>query len=396
MNCLIAYDSFKDSISSTELGNQTNTTIKQLLKNDRENMILTISDGGEGLLESLKVSLNLEFTEVTSVIGPLGNTITSKYAHTSSSNSNENERFAVIEMAMTSGIEMVPVNQRSPMNTTTYGVGQLIDHAVTVGGYKKIYIGAGGSATNDAGLGALQSVGLTFTFFNPTLTPSYIYGRDLSNISSIQVPKEIQNLYNDVEFIFLTDVQNPFIGVNGAVACFSKQKGATESDQLILEQSMTRITKTIYPRDISTVPGSGAAGGLASGFISYFNAKVEKGIDFVLSHYHLSEKLEKKQIDMIITGEGCFDSTTLNGKVVSKIMNISSEYNIPLMIICGKKNISTDIEKEIFDKFQGKCVIYDLVSEFGERESLNNTKHCIDSLIKKVLLKFLQSNNIPF
>eukprot|EP01132_Coremiostelium_polycephalum_P000867 gene867-1083_t len=319
MKIIIAFDSFKDCINSIQLGESTENVIKSILKDDKElsTEVIPISDGGEGFIDSLlsgPIQLNLKYCD--NITGPLGNKIRSKYAY------NKESGLAVIEMATSSGLELVPLNQRNPMNTTTYGTG------------------AGGSATNDGGLGALQAIGLNINVLDnddgtvKTLSPTssssneIFYGRDLQRIESISFPQSILDDFNSkgITFEFLTDVNNLFIGPRGAVNCFSGQKGANEQDKLILEEGMKKLSK-LFPNDISMVEGVGAAGGLPAGFVSIFNATIKKGIDFVIDCCSLERKLKNDSIDLLITGEGCFDDTTLSGKVVHKvrieIINIS-------------------------------------------------------------------------
>ncbi|KAF2075997.1 hypothetical protein CYY_002704 [Polysphondylium violaceum] len=392
MKTLISFDKFKDCMSSFELGCITLDCLKKHTKNKSDDVkILRMSDGGEGLLESLTYSLGLETKVVNDIVGPLGTLIQSKYAY------SKQHGYAVIEMALASGLEMVPVSQRNPFNTTTHGVGQLILDAVT-SGFTKIIIGAGGSATNDAGLGALSAMGAIKVTLkqedgsinnNNNNTTDIIYGKHLNHIQSI-TQTNIE-LFKNITFEFLTDVTNPMIGTNGAVYSFSGQKGASENDKIVLEKGMENVS-SLYPRDISKYEGSGAAGGLPSGFIAYFNAKITKGIEFVCESYSLEKKLESGEIDLIITGEGCFDKTTLDGKVVSKIMSLADKYNIKCLVICGKKII--DDSYQTFNK--DACKIFSLVDLFGAKESLTNTKLCIESLFESnlELKSFLNNCNI--
>ncbi|EGC30221.1 hypothetical protein DICPUDRAFT_41765 [Dictyostelium purpureum] len=389
---LISFDSFKDCIGSFQLGTIVDQCLKEFydenkIANIEGNEILRISDGGEGLLECLQYSLNLDIKQFNAddgIIGPLGTVLEScRYAY------HREENYAVIEMAEASGIQLVPVKKRTPFLTTTYGTGQLILDAIK-SGFKKIYIGAGGSATNDAGLGALQALKTINVKINHDehYYKPILFGKDITNITSIDVNQEF--VYSDIEFYFLSDVKNPMVGPNGAVYSFAGQKGASENDKIILEQGMVNVSK-LYPIDISTIEGTGAAGGLASGFMSIFNqhCKIINGMSFVCNSYHLEERLENGEFSLMITGEGCFDDTTLSGKVVSRMMSICQQHNIPLLIICGMKSISNPN----YQTFNPEtCKIFDLVSQFGSNESLNNTKHCINQLFVKNqnLINFLK------
>ncbi|KAN0004375.1 hypothetical protein ACTFIZ_010541 [Dictyostelium cf. discoideum] len=399
---LISFDSFKDCLSSFEIGKCVDKSLKEKYSSYNigghekqiETEILKISDGGEALLECLESSLGLKLVEIDtkehSIIGPLGTQIEKPFVHYAV---NEHEKYAVIEMAEVSGIQLVPTSKRNPFNTTTYGTGQLIKHAIEIGGYKTIYIGAGGSATNDAGLGALQSLDVIDIIYNDNNennnnnnnnNNNILFGKDLNKIKEIK----IKNKFKDVLFYFLTDVRNPMIGEKGAVYSFSEQKGAkTKEDKEILEKGMINVLNHL-PVDISKIEGSGAAGGLPSSFLSIFNESTQiiNGMDFVCKSYGLDEKFQSNQIKLIITGEGCFDETTLDGKVVSKMYYYSKTFNIKLLIICGKNNLlqssSSSSSSNSFPN-DSNIQIYDLVSQFGIENSLNNTKYCIETLFKQ-------------
>ncbi|KAK5578059.1 hypothetical protein RB653_003010 [Dictyostelium firmibasis] len=389
---LISFDSFKDCLSSFEIGKCVDKSLKDKYCDEKiETEILKISDGGEALLECLESSLGLKLCSVDtkeySIIGPLGSVIEKQFVHYAI---NEQERYAVIEMAEVSGIQLVPTSKRSPFNTTTYGTGQLIKHAIEVGGFSTIYIGAGGSATNDAGLGAIQALGVIDIIYNDSENENnknnnnnILFGKDLNRIKEIKIMNKLK--YKDVKFHFLTDVRNPMIGERGAVYSFSEQKGAkTKEDKEKLERGMINVLKHL-PVDISKIEGSGAAGGLPSSFLSIFNetTQIINGMDFVCRSYGLDEKFQSNRIQLIITGEGCFDQTTLDGKVVSKMYYYSKTFNVNLLIICGKNNLLQQSSNPFSNDYSPNIQIYDLVSQFGIDNSLNNTKHCIETLFKE-------------
>ncbi|KAN0035750.1 hypothetical protein ACTA71_005038 [Dictyostelium dimigraforme] len=414
---LISFDSFKDCLSSFEIGKCVDKSLNDKYGNDKiETEILKISDGGEALLECLESSLGLKLIEIDtkdhSIIGPLGTPIIEKpFVHYAI---NEQEKYAVIEMAEVSGIQLVPTSKRNPFNTTTYGTGQLIKHAIEIGGYNTIYIGAGGSATNDAGLGALQALGVIDIIYNEEKEEeeekkeeeevnnnnnNIFFGRDLNRIKEIKITNKLK--FKDIKFYFLTDVRNPMIGEKGAVYSFSEQKGAkTKEDKEILEKGMINVLNHL-PVDISKIEGSGAAGGLPSSFLSIFNQSTQiiNGMDFVCKSYGLDEKFQSNQMKLIITGEGCFDETTLDGKVVSKMYYYSKTFYVKLLIICGKNNLLQSTSSTTSNPFpnDANIQIYDLVSQFGIDNSLNNTKHCIESLFKhnENLTSFLNKIILP-
>ncbi|EFA80083.1 hypothetical protein PPL_06905 [Heterostelium album PN500] len=382
MKILIAVDKFKDCISSKDIGNAISNSIDKSLNKDLiTTSVLGISDGGEGFLESLISPLNLTVQHLN-VTGPLCNEITSKYAY------NAEKKIAVVEMALASGLELVERSLRNPLNTTTRGTGELIAHAIHVNGCKHIVIGAGGSATNDGGLGALVALGIQVTL-NDDSQPRYIVGRHLANVKSIVLPQQVREKLKDVHFEFCTDVTTPFVGERGATHTFAKQKGASVQDRETLEQGMINVANLLTV-DIRHREGTGAAGGLAGGFVSLLGATISKGMDYVCKLIQLDQHI--KDSDIIITGEGCFDSTSLAGKAVTKILDLGDQYNKSIIIICGCLGDQEEVKKEVDTKW--KCIksICDLQSRYGNEASMNKTRECIDRLIDSEILPMILLN----
>eukprot|EP01104_Vermistella_antarctica_P011111 TRINITY_DN3063_c0_g2_i1.p1 TRINITY_DN3063_c0_g2~~TRINITY_DN3063_c0_g2_i1.p1 ORF type:complete len:410 (+),score=49.63 TRINITY_DN3063_c0_g2_i1:336-1565(+) len=392
---LVAFDSFKDTLSAADAGAAVLDAL--IAERGSEGIIPTqvnLSDGGEGFLSSLAGPLELELL-TASVSGPMGSPVPATYGV------SKTRGLAVVEMAQASGLELVPPPQRNPMLTTTRGTGELIMKAYEQG-YRRIIVGLGGSATNDGGVGALQAMGLCVTC-SPISASDFIdgdgyaavvstgsdddldltcpfRGRHLATLTSVAFPSDgappTTALMSDCSIEMACDVNNPFIGDRGAVAVFSEQKGATESMKVELENGMINLAARIEDltgRDIRHVPGAGAAGGFAGGFVGLLGSRLTPGMDLIAEAHRLEERVQAA--DIVFTGEGCFDSQTSGGKVVHYLRQLCERHHKRLVVICGRtKDVDVTESEETFS-------MYDLVSQCGVDESMNNTAACIRTVV---------------
>jgi len=273
-------------------------------------------------------------------------------------------------MATTSGLELVPKEKRDPYHTTTRGLGEIILDAYQ-DGYKKILLGIGGSATVDGGLGALQALGLKITCKRDgkLYEPKIFMGEDLVYIDSIEMPKKgMKKLIPDLTIDVACDVQNPLIGELGAVNVFGKQKGATKEQQIELEKGMVKFAELMKPyKDVSNVPGAGAAGGVGGSFHAILGANMERGIQLIADYVGLEDAVKKA--DIVFTGEGSYDTQTKQGKVPSLVQELCKTYNKPSVVICGR-NASGETDQ-----------VYDLLSMFSFEESMTKTRECLKKLV---------------
>lgn len=326
MHIVIAIDSFKGSVSSMEAGNAVQAIIAQNYPHD-EISVYPVADGGEGTVDALVEGLHGEIVPVT-VMGPLGKTVRSRYGYLPKSQT------AVIEMADAAGITMVPPAELNPLNTTTFGLGELILAAANRG-CRHFILGLGGSATNDAGLGMLTALGVRFS--KKDGSPAGIYGRDLDDVAAIDI-SGLHPVLKDCKFDIACDVENPLCGLNGSSAVYGPQKGATPA-------IVKRMDKAIYHfgmlAEFATncrgidLKGAGAAGGLGFAFHTFLHGKLTPGIDLILNAIHISDAL--KDADILITGEGRMDSQTAMGKAPVGIAQLAQKMN-PLCItlaLCG-------------------------------------------------------------
>lgn len=324
MKVVIAIDSFKGSLSSLEAGN----AIKEgILRVDREANVIVcpLADGGEGTVEALALGMDGRL-EKALVKGPLSTDIEATYGIIDSS------KTAIIEMASASGITLVPNDKRNPLETTTYGVGQLIKDAISKG-CRNFIVGIGGSATNDGGVGMLQALG--FEFLDANGNQISIGAKGLKDIKQICNNNSLKEL-NECSFRVACDVTNPLCGSQGCSAVFGPQKGATPEMIAQMDKwlsSYAFLTKEIYPTSDMSYPGSGAAGGLGFAFHSYLNASLESGVKIVLDETKLENTI--KDADIIITGEGCLDEQTIYGKAPIGVAKLAKKYDKPVIAFSG-------------------------------------------------------------
>lgn len=330
MKIVIAPDSFKGSLSAKEVCREIDKAAKKVFP-DCKTIQIPIADGGEGTLESIIEVMGGKYKQVV-VKNPLGECITAKYGVL-------NHETAIIEMAEASGLPLIPEAKRNIMKGNTYGTGELILDALK-NGYKKIYIGLGGSATNDGGIGCAAALGIRFYDSNhKELEP---IPENLEKIDVIDVQNRFPAI-EDTQFVIMSDVKNPLTGELGATNVFSKQKGAKEQEQKSLEKAMchfeTKLQVTLG-KDIGKQPGAGAAGGLGAGLIAFCNARVVSGIEQILDIVQFENKIQ--QADLVITGEGKMDHQSAYGKVVSGVGKCCKENHVPCVAIVGSMGSGAD------------------------------------------------------
>lgn len=324
MKIVIAIDSFKGSLTSMEAGQAVMDSIQNLFPHCRTELI-PIADGGEGML-SVMMNTTQGRLQTLEAHNPCMEKIAANYGI------SHDGQTAFIEMANISGLPLIKKEQQNPMKTTTYGTGELIRDALDKG-YTKFIIGIGGSATNDAGTGMLQALG--FEFLDKDGKELGQGGEILSHIVHIDRQNAHPSLKN-AHFIVACDVQNPFYGPNGAAAVYARQKGADDAMIEELDRGMRSFAQVILKetgRDISNIPGSGAAGGMGGGMLAFLNAELRSGADLLLDLSQFETKIT--DADLIITGEGRIDRQSLMGKIPGKILEIGKRKGIPVIAIAG-------------------------------------------------------------
>jgi glycerate 2-kinase len=323
MKIVIAPDKFKGSLSAEDVCTAVATTLIDFFPSAEINSV-PLADGGEGTSGLLTLFFKGKKHQVR-VSGPLFESIDADYGV------NQDGTTAFIEMAKASGLQLIPKEKQNPLYTTTLGTGELIRHAIDQR-VKKIILGIGGSATNDAGIGVAEALGYEFYDRNKKrLKPT---GENLINLDTISSGHVHPQLHT-IEFIALCDVNNPLYGTSGAAFVYGPQKGADFKIAKQLDEGLRNFERVISKtfNKIADFPGAGAGGGIASGTRIFLNAQMQKGIQYIIQATELEKKI--KQADLVITGEGKVDTQTLSGKVISAVAELALKYNKPLILLCG-------------------------------------------------------------
>ena len=333
MRILLASDSFKGTFSCFECDDMLAAAARSVF-GDVECISVPIADGGEGTVRAVLSATGGKLVSVV-VSGPLWHPVQSFYGKIDSAH-------AVIEMAAASGLPLVPAGMRNPLNTTTYGTGELIKAAVK-DGCRDILIGLGGSATNDGGIGCLRALGVKF--FDNDGNELRGVGADLAHIVEIDV-SGLRDTMQGVRISIMCDVSNPLCGENGATCVFGPQKGADAACVAGLERGMRNFKERIISQfgiNPDTIAGSGAAGGLGCALAVFLNAKVMSGIETILRLSDFDRKAADS--DFVVTGEGRVDSQSCHGKAICGIGTHCRMLGVPAVALAGS---SGEGAEEIF------------------------------------------------
>ena len=324
MNIVVAIDSFKGCLSSIEAGEAIREGILKAIGNANV-QVRPLADGGEGTVEALALGMQGRIEKVK-VTGPLGELAEAQYGIISES------KMAIIEMSAAAGITLVEEKKRNPLNTTTYGVGELIKDAIEKG-CRYFIVGIGGSATNDGGIGMLQALGYEFLDKSGDQVPFGAKG--LSLIKKISDENVLPQLKECI-FKVACDVTNPLCGELGCSAVFGPQKGASPDmiwDMDIWLSDYAKLTQAKYPNANMNQAGTGAAGGLGFAFLSYMNATLESGVKIVLEETKLESYI--KDADIVVTGEGRLDGQTIMGKAPIGVAQMAKKYGKKVIAFSG-------------------------------------------------------------
>ncbi|HHE3508843.1 TPA: glycerate kinase [Pasteurella multocida] len=324
MRIVIAPDSFKESLTALEVAQAIKIGFQKILPH-AEYVLVPMADGGEGTVQSLVDATQGEIIN-TEVIAPLGNPIQAFFGLSG------DKQTAIIEMAAASGLHLVPVEQRNPLKTTSFGTGQLIKAALDLG-VKKIILGIGGSATNDAGVGMLQALGALF--LDQHQQQIGLGGEQLQDIMHVDL-SQLDPRLSSVELEVACDVNNPLCGPRGASAIFGPQKGASVEMVEKLDNALLHFSHVVeqqYQRNIRDHAGAGAAGGMGGGLLLLPNVSLKAGVEIVIKAVKLDTLVANA--DLVITGEGRMDSQTAQGKTPSGVAKTAKQFQKPVLAIVG-------------------------------------------------------------
>lgn len=367
MKVVIAIDSLKGSLTSIEAGNAIKKGILTVTK-EAQVFISPLADGGEGTTDALIEGMGGEKVSL-SVTGPDKKLVEGYYGYL------KEQKMAIIEMAMAAGITYLKEDERNPYTTTTYGVGEMIAHAIKKG-CRQFIIGIGGSATNDGGTGMLEALG--YEFYNKEGQVMHPTGGTLDEISEIRSDKVLPEL-QECSFRIACDVENPLCGKTGASYIYGPQKGATAEDCEILDQKMRKyamVVKEITGKSYENEQGAGAAGGLGFAFLSFLSAKLEPGIELILDTTQLEKQLV--DADYVITGEGRLDGQTAMGKAPIGVAQLAKKYGKKVIAFAGA--IAPDAKAchaggidAFFPIVRGVCTLEEAMDTEKAKQNLQDT-----------------------
>lgn len=370
--CIVISDSFKGSLSSGEICDIARACFAEVLS-DCELTAIPVADGGEGTVDCFHQVCGGELVPVT-VQGPFGQDMEAAYLRLDGGR-------AVIEMASSAGLPLVG-DRRDPRITSTYGVGQQIRHAVEQGS-TQILLGLGGSCTNDGGCGCAAALGVRFLdragqAFVPT-------GGTLDQIAHIDVSGARQ-LLQTVKLTAMCDIDNPMHGTTGASYIFGPQKGADPAMVEFLDGQLKALDAVIQRelhRAVADVPGAGAAGAFGAGILAFLDGTLCPGIEAVLDLVDFDGKL--KDCDLVITGEGRFDSQSIRGKVVSGVSRRAKRQGVPVAVIAG--SVAEDVESVSTDPDSGVTAAFSInrqAMDYSESRpfSRRNYRYTLENLLR--------------
>ncbi|HGD1160948.1 TPA: glycerate kinase [Streptococcus agalactiae] len=324
MKVVVAIDSLKGSLSSLEAGNAIKESINEVISGaDVE--VHPLADGGEGTVEALTLGMGGTI-ETIPVKGPLGEKVHASYGII------PQRQLAIIEMAAAAGITLIATEERNPLHTTTYGVGEMIKDA-TSKGCRHFIIGIGGSATNDGGAGMLQALG--YALLDKDNQEISLGAQGLADLKSISTDKVIEEL-KECDFKIACDVTNPLCGAQGCSSIFGPQKGADEDMITKMDTWLSNyatLATSVSEKADATIEGTGAAGGLGFAFLAFTNATLEPGIDIILSEINIEKAIS--EADLVVTGEGRLDGQTVMGKAPIGVAKLAKKYGKKVVAFSG-------------------------------------------------------------
>lgn len=349
MKVIVAPDSFKGSLTASEICNIVKTGILKVFS-DAEVIELPMADGGEGTMENLVYSSQGK-TLTIEVQDPLGRPIKASYGVLGDGET------AVIEMAKASGLPLLQEHEKFPLTASSYGTGELIKDAVERG-YRKFIIGLGGSATNDGGAGALRALGMKF--YNQYGEELMEGGADLINLQKVDESDFFPQL-PECTFTIASDVENTLCGIQGASYIFGPQKGASLEMVKQLDEALHHFSEVVVEQkgiEMRKLVGGGAAGGLGAALITFLGAEFVPGIQVVMKAVDFEKQVEGAHL--VITGEGRLDTQTLAGKVIAGVTVKAQKSGVPTIALCGGLDLNDVQLKQLgvqaaFSVVRGPC-----------------------------------------
>ena len=371
MRAIVCPDSFKGSLSSVDAADAIERGVRRAVAPGQIDIVkIPLADGGEGTVEALVRATQGEIRPVR-VRDPLLREIDSFFGLLGDGEA------AVVEMAAASGLHLLSEDERNPLVTSTYGTGELLAAAAERGA-RKIIVGIGGSATNDGGAGAMVALGARFLDEDGVELPHG--GAALADLARIDM-SSFKFPMDRVRVEVACDVDNLLTGPDGASAVYGPQKGATPEMVRLLDAALHNYAEVVAPtlnRDVSELPGGGAAGGLGAGLAAFLNAKLVSGIDIVLDTVDFDAAVSGA--DLIITGEGRIDEQTARGKTIGGILKRAAAHDVPVVAIAG--SVAGDI-RSLHDA--GLAAVFALTDDpLSTEHAMRNAAKLLESVSEHI------------
>ncbi len=333
MYILIAADSFKESLSAKDVCQSIAMGVR-LANNSHTVHLFPMADGGEGTASVL--SQNTSGTWITTTVhDPLFREVSAGYGL------SPDGQTAFIDMAQASGLDLLTDEEKNPLQTTTLGTGELLLHAIEQGA-KRVVLGIGGSATNDAGIGMAHALG--YRFYDAAGKALSPIGESLNKIDKIDNSQRRLKPHQ-IQVDVLCDVDNPLYGPEGAAHVYAAQKGANGATITVLDEGLKQFATFFPDHHFSKLPGAGASGGLGAGAIAFLGATLKPGVETIMQLTGFESHLQKSTL--VLTGEGKLDEQSLRGKLIGGICQKAQQYGIPVIALCGQLTAPPEAIKQM-------------------------------------------------
>ena len=361
MRILVAPDKFRGTLTAAQAAEAVAVGWARTRPEDPISRV-PMADGGEGTLDALVAALKGEIDSAT-VTGPLGDPVTADFGVVTTPQGP----MVVIEMARASGLELVAEQRRDPLRASTFGTGELMRTAIERTDPVSMLVCIGGSATTDGGAGMAQALGARLLDAQGEMIGPG--GEGLLSLSRIDLA-ELPARCGDIRFQVASDVDNPLTGPMGAAAVYGPQKGASAADIVLLDRALGHFA-AVFSRDLGPDlrdrPGAGAAGGLGAGLMGFLGARLRPGVEVVMDAVGLRQRLQ--EADLVITGEGRLDASSLHGKTVEGVLNAATDAEVPGLVVCGRAEVQPPGVR-----------VASLVDRFGLQRAMEDTRPALEEL----------------
>lgn len=363
MRILVVPDKFRGTLTATEAASAIARGWRRVRPHDLIEEV-PLADGGEGTLDALLAALGGE-RRTARVSGPLGDEIEATFGL-----AGPRGRLGIVEMARASGLGLVSPARRDPMRASTRGTGELLLAALRAGA-TEVLVCLGGSATTDGGAGMAQALGVAL--LDAEGAPIGPGGAGLLRLARIDATG-LDPLVRAARVQAACDVDSPLTGPRGAAHAFAPQKGASPEEVLLLDRALRHLAAVVHRDlgiDVRDLPGAGAAGGLGAGLSAFLGARLRPGVQVVMEAVELGRRI--RVADLVLTGEGAFDESSLRGKVPGGVLELSRSANVPVVILCGRAEIRPD-----------GVEVRSLAERFGPERALAEARLALDELAASI------------